>query len=81
MTIKKHPVKKIHDGLLVTSIWKNPTEKGHFYSATIKNAYVDNEDNFHDSNNFNDGDLLRLARLANKTYDAILELRQADKNT
>ena len=81
MTTKKLPVEKIHDGLLVAAVWKNPTEKGHFYSATIKNSYVDGDNNFHDSNNFNDVDLLRLARLANKTYDTIVELRQADKNS
>ena len=34
-TEKRQPVKKLRDGLLESAIWKNPTEKGHFYSATI----------------------------------------------
>ena len=78
-TEKRQPIKKLRDGLLESAIWKNPTEKGHFYSATINNSYVDDNEQFHSSNNYSDTELLQLARLANKTYDAIVELRQADK--
>ena len=81
-TEKKLPVKKIRDGLIEAAIWRNETDKGHFYSASITNAFVehvDNNDIYHSSNNYTDTELLQLRRIADKAYDAIVELRQAEK--
>ena len=59
------------------SIWKNEGTNGAFYSVTFTNAYK-KDDGYHDTDSYQNTDCLRLARLAEKAYDAINELRSAE---
>ncbi|MEM8500654.1 MAG: hypothetical protein AAF542_21750 [Pseudomonadota bacterium] len=77
----KKPVLNINDGTVSASIWRNETEDGKVYfNATVKNAYKGNDENWHDTNSYNNDQLLKLARVANKAYDAALELRANDQS-
>lgn len=75
---KQKPIDTIRDGALKATIWKNPTEKGHFYSVDFSRTYKDG-DNFKDSHSFSGSEPLQLARLAHKAYGRIAELRSQDK--
>lgn len=66
------PVLNINDSTVSASIWRNETEDGKiFFSATVKNAYKGSDEDWHDTNSYNSEQLLKLARLANKAYDAL----------
>lgn len=73
------PIDTIRDGALKATIWKNPTEKGHFYSVDFSRTYKDGEA-FKDSHSFSGGEPLQIARLAHKAYDRIADLRASDKS-
>ncbi len=76
-TSKTPPVQTLRDGKLKAVIWKNPSEKGHFYSADLIRSYQEG-DNWKDTHSFSGTELLRIGRLANKAYDRIAELRALD---
>lgn len=73
------PAESIRDGSLKATIWKNPpkegTENGPFYSVQITRTWRDEQGTYHDSDRFSGTELLRVARLANLAYDAIVAHR------
>ena len=73
------PVQSIADGRIKAAIWKNLGEKGNFYSVTFTRSYRDDRGNWHDTDSFSGTDLLIVGRLAVRAYDAIAELRAADR--
>lgn len=80
-TVKSNnkPADTIRDGSLKATIWKNFSENGTFYSVEFSRTYKQGE-TFKDSHSFSGSEPLQLARLANKAYDRIAELRSADRN-
>jgi len=74
---KNKPAATIRDGALKATIWKNPSEKGHFYSVDIIGSYKVG-DEFKETSSFSGSDILRLGFLAQRAYGMILELRIAD---
>ena len=72
------PENTFRDGNLKATIWKNFGEKGNFYTVTLTRTYKDEDGNYHDSNSFSGSELLKLAHLANRAYDAASDLRQRD---
>lgn len=78
-TNNNQPVEKLHDGLIEIAIWKNQTDKGHFYSTSVTNSYQDDSGAFKTTERFSPEELLKLNRLTDLAYDRIRELRQADK--
>ena len=73
------PQAKLNDGLLSATVWENRTEDGKtFYSTTLSRSYKAG-DEWKESNSFNEDDLLAIARLAGKAYDAIKRLRAQAK--
>jgi len=79
-TTKNQPIDTIRDGALKATLWKNTTEKGHFYSVDITRTYKVG-DNYKDSHSFSGSEPLQVARLASMAYDKIAELRQQDRDT
>lgn len=77
------PFETIRDGGLKATIWKNPpkegTETGPFYSVQITRTWRDQQGTYHDSDRFSGTEPLRVARLANLAYDAIVAQRAADR--
>lgn len=79
MTNKPNPpVQTLRDGFLAATIWRNLGDNGNFYSVEFSRTYKDDENQYHDSHSFSGSEPLRLARLAEKAYDRIVELRQQD---
>ena len=73
------PAVKLKDGLLSATVWENQTEEGKtFYSTTLSRAYQ-KDDEWKESNSFNEDDLLAISRLAGKAYDSIKRLRAEAK--
>lgn len=70
-TQKNQPIDTIRDGALKATIWKNPTENGHFYSVDITRTYKVGDDS-KDSSSFSGTELLQVARLAEIAYSEIV---------
>ena len=73
------PFDKIRDGALTATIWKNEHEKGVAYSVEFDRIYTDQEGNYQNSKSFSGAEILRVARLAEKAYDAIAEAKTEDR--
>lgn len=71
----------LRDGNLKSTIWRNDTEKGPFYSVNLARTYRDGQGELRDSHSFAGTDLLRISELARKTYDRTQELRREDRQT
>lgn len=68
---KSRPALTITDGALKAVIWKNEREgKCPVFSVTFSQTYRGEDGRFHDRRSFAGADLLRLARLAGRAYDA-----------
>ena len=73
------PEDTLRDGSLKATIWKNEGEKGAFFSVNLTRTYQGRRgQQYHDSDSFSNSELLRIAHLATRAYDRILELRQAE---
>lgn len=72
------PTKTLRDGQLKATIWKNFGEKGSFYTVNLTRTFKDEGGKYQDSDSFSGNELLRIARLATRSYDLVAELRQAD---
>ncbi len=78
-TKKPTPADTLRDGSIKATIWKNESENGVFFSVAFTRTYTDKDGNFHDVDSFSGMQLLQLARLAEKAYDRVSKLRQAEK--
>ncbi len=76
---KSKPAETIRDGAIKATIWKNQSEKGVFFSVNFTRTYTDADGNFHDGDSYTGTQLLQVARLAERAYDRVSELRQAEK--
>jgi integrase len=57
------PIDKIRIGNVTASIWRNPSEKGDFYTTTFERSYKDETGALKNSQSFPRGDLLELAKI------------------
>ena len=74
--MKPLPIRKLKDGLITATIWKNEIETSKFrYSVTFARAYL-KDDQWHEAYSFSGSELLKLARLSKAAYDVI----QSDKS-
>jgi len=74
------PVTTIRDGAIKATVWANQAEKGTFYSVELSRTYKSGNA-YKDSHSFSGTEPLQVARLAQKAYDAIAELRATDRAT
>jgi hypothetical protein len=73
------PHATLRDGALKATIWANPTDEGRTrYSITLTRSYTDAEGKWHDTNYLSRNELLRVAHLAHKAFDAIAEAYAAE---
>lgn len=73
------PIQTLRDGSLKASIWGNRNENGVRYSVDLTRSYTDEAGVWHDSRSLSNGELLRGARLLERAYDRVLDLRAAEK--
>ena len=70
------PLATIRAGALKVTIWGNPGKNGRTrYSVDLSRLYTDKEGNWRNSHHFSQNELLRAAKLAEKAYEAIGDLR------
>lgn len=72
------PIATLRDGAIKATIWKNFGEKGNFYSVEFSRTYKDG-DEYKNAHSFSGQEPLQVARIAEKAYDRIAELRAAEK--
>ncbi|TWT36621.1 hypothetical protein KOR34_15270 [Posidoniimonas corsicana] len=73
------PFATLRDGALKATIWANTTDEGRTrYSITLTRSYTDADGNWHDTNYLNRSELLRVAHLASKAFDAVGEAYAAE---
>jgi hypothetical protein len=72
------PIVTLRDGFISAAIWRNENDNGTFFAVTFNRAYKDG-DKLQNTSSFSGTDLLKVARLAEQSYDAIRNLA-ADKN-
>lgn len=69
----------LRDGNLKASLWRNESDKGPFYSATLTRTYKDQDGELRDAHSFSGGELLRVSELARKAYDRTRQLRRDER--
>jgi hypothetical protein len=71
------PAHKFRDGALQVTIWRNPTEKGVFYSVTPVRGYKKG-DAWKETESLGFDDLLPMAKLLNQAHSWIVEAKKTD---
>ncbi|QDS99316.1 hypothetical protein [Adhaeretor mobilis] len=71
------PIATLKDHYIKAAIWKNESDKGAFYSATIERTYKQG-DEYKSSQSFSGRDVLAAGQLLLRAYEQILEQEQAD---
>lgn len=71
------PVATLKDHYIKAAIWKNESENGSFYAATVERTYKDG-DEYKTSHSFSGRDMLAAGHLLIRAYEQSLELEQAD---
>ena len=75
------PTATLRDGLLKATVWKQNSEKGGFFRVNFTRRYRDKDGNWQDSDSFSGSELLRIAHLATKAYEATFDLQARDSST
>jgi hypothetical protein len=68
------PVKTFRLGRIKAAVWENEGEQK-FYSVTFARTYVDEANNYHDTDSFGRDDLPLVAKLADQAHTLIFERR------
>lgn len=71
MSDKATPAHKFRNRALSVTIWKNDSDKGPWYSVTPSRSYKQG-DQWQESDNFGEDDLLPLAKLLDEAYGWIV---------
>jgi len=76
---KNHPVAKHRDGALESAVWKHETDKGPVFNVERTRSYKDKDGNWQKTHIISERDLLKAARLDQKAYESIQELRAPNR--
>jgi hypothetical protein len=74
----KQPVHKLRAGGIEVSIWENEGQKGDFYTVSVRRSYKQG-DEWKDSDNYAEDDLLRLAKLIEEADSWIIAHRRQQR--
>ncbi len=77
-TQTQKPVDHIRLGNISASIWRNETDNGAIYNATIQRSYKDGDD-WKNTESFGRDDLLTVAKVADQANSRIFELQTEDR--
>jgi len=78
---RKQPVETLRDGNLKASVWENKRDENVMHSVQFRRSYRDQEGQYRDTDSFSGSDLLRLSKLAERSYEAIREHRSQTRKT
>jgi hypothetical protein len=83
--MRNKPFHEIRDGLIKATIWKNTRQKNErpiiIYSVDVTRSYKDNGGNWKESTSFSGNELLRVANLYERAYNAILNARKLENTS
>lgn len=74
------PAIVLRDGSLAATIWRNESEQGNSYFTTVFSRTFTEGEEVRSSNTFSTNELLRVAHLAFRAYDAVRELGAEQRN-
>jgi hypothetical protein len=70
------PIQEVRIGNIKAAIWQNQTDNGLRFNVTFQRIYRDDQGKWQSTDSFSRDDLLVLARVAERTFDAIHEMQQ-----
>jgi hypothetical protein len=80
MSNSNKPVAKVTLFPIIAAVWKNQNERGEtFYNVSFERTYKDEAGKWQSTNNFSTGDLLLLAKVADRAHTEIYKLRASDR--
>jgi hypothetical protein len=75
--MSQQPAHKLRDGALQVTIWRNPGEKGTWYSVTPRRGYKKGDD-WKETDSLGSDDLLAMSKLLSQAHSWIVEAKKAD---
>jgi hypothetical protein len=82
MSSNNKPVSKVTLYPITAAIWRNENAKGEaFYNVSFERSYKDDAGNWQSTDTFNTGDLLLLAKVADRAHSEIYKLRASDRQS
>lgn len=80
MSNTKKPVSRVSMYPISAALWRNENAKGEaFYNVSFERNYMDDAGKWQSSSTFNAGDLLLLAKVADRAHSEIYKLRASDR--
>ena len=73
------PVDSHRDGAVEVAIWRRETEKDPVFNTERTRSYKDQEGNWQKTHNIPERDLLKAARLDQRAYESIQQMRDQDR--
>lgn len=73
---RNRPLETLRDGNLKAAIWENTRDDKTSHSVQFRRSFRDQDGQLRDSDSFSGADLLRLARLAQQSYDRLALFRE-----
>ncbi|MDF1871988.1 hypothetical protein [Vannielia sp.] len=77
---QNRPIDKHRDGAIEVAIWRRETEKGFVFNTERTRSYLDQDGNWQKTNVIPERDLLKAARLDEKAYETIQNLRERERD-
>lgn len=71
----KQPVVRLRYGRIHASVWENAGPNGPRHTVTFERRYQDAAGTWQSSHSYNAGELLLLAKAADRAHDFVLSLR------
>ena len=80
MSNTKKPVSKVSLYPVTAAIWRNLNDKGEaWYNVTFERSFKNDAGEWQSSGTFNAGDLLLLAKVADRAHSEVFKLRASDR--
>ncbi|MEL6171285.1 MAG: hypothetical protein AAFQ04_01705 [Pseudomonadota bacterium] len=76
---KNRPVASHRDGAVEIAIWMRETDKGPVFHTERTRSYQDQDGNWRKTHSIPERDLLKAARLDQKAYESIQQLREQER--
>jgi hypothetical protein len=73
------PAQKLRIGNVSAIVWRNPSDKGAWYSCQIQRSYKNGDDEWRQTDAMGLDDLLVAAKLLDQAHSWIAEAMQADR--
>lgn len=73
------PVKAFRQGGVEVAVWRNHTDNGDMYNATIRNSYKDASGEWKETSSFSPADIAVLAQLSAQAFQEIVQQKSQSR--